>query len=66
MPDVLDKKLTELEHRLLTGHEHIGRGVGVPFLLMLYPPGEKLRAGREMNSFVAMLRAEGRQVEVIG
>jgi hypothetical protein len=22
----LDKKLTELEHRLLTGHEHIGRG----------------------------------------
>jgi hypothetical protein len=65
MPDALDKKLTELEHRLLTGHEQIGRGVGVPFLLMLYPPGEELRVRREMNSLVAKLRAEGRQVEVI-
>jgi hypothetical protein len=65
MPDTLDKKLAELEHRLLTGHEHIGRGVGVPFLLMLYPPGEELRVRRDLSSLVAKLRSEGRQVEVI-
>ena len=65
MLNALDKKLTELEHRLLTGHEQIGRGVGVSFLLMLYPPGEELRVRREMSSLVAKLRAEGRQVEVI-
>jgi Domain of unknown function (DUF1788) len=65
MPDALDKKLAELEHRLLTGHEQIGRGVGVPFLLVLYPPSEELRVRRDMNSLVAKLRSEGRQVEVI-
>jgi len=65
MPDALDKKLAELEHRLLTGHGQIGRGVGVPFLLVLYPPGEELRVRRDMSSLVAKLRAEGRQVEVI-
>jgi hypothetical protein len=64
LPDAF-KKLAELEHRLLTGHEHIGRGVGVPFLLMLYPPGEELRVRRDMGSLVAKLRSEGRQVEVI-
>jgi hypothetical protein len=65
MPDALDKKLAELEYRLLTGHEQIGRGVGVPFLLVLYPLGEELWVRRDMNSLVAKLRAEGWQVEVI-
>jgi hypothetical protein len=65
MPDAWDKKLTELEHRLLTGHEQIGRGVGVPFLLVLYPPSEELRVRRDMSSLVAKLRSEGRQGEVI-
>jgi hypothetical protein len=65
MPDALDRKFAELEHRLLTGHEQIGRGVGVPFLLLLYPPGEELRVRRDVNSLAAKLRAEGRQVEMI-
>jgi hypothetical protein len=65
MPDALDRKFAELEHRLLTGHEHIGRGVGVPFLLLLYPPSEELRVRRDAGSLVAKLRAEGRQVEMI-
>jgi hypothetical protein len=65
MPDALDRKLAELEHRLLAGHEQIGRGVGVPFLLLLYPPSEELRVRRDVNSLVAKLRAEGRLVEVI-
>lgn len=65
MPDALDKKLAELEHRLLTGHEQIGRGIGVPFLLMLYPPTEELRVRRDMSSLVAKLRSEGREVAVI-
>jgi Domain of unknown function (DUF1788) len=65
MPDALDKKFAELEHRLLTGHEQIGRGVGVPFLLVLYPPGEELRVRRDISSLVAKLRSKGRQVEVI-
>jgi len=58
MPDALDRKLAELEHRLLAGHEQIGRGVGVPFLLLLYPPSEELRVCRDVNSLVAKLRAE--------
>ena len=65
MPDALDRKLAELEHRLLAGHEQIGRGVGVPFLLLLHPPSEELRVRRDVNSLVAKLRAEGLQVEVI-
>lgn len=65
MPDALDKKFAELEHRLLSGHEQIGRGVGVPFLLLLYQPGHEPRIRREASSLVAKLRAEGRQVEVI-
>jgi hypothetical protein len=65
MPDGLDKKLAELEHRLVVGHEQVGRGVGVPFLIMLYPPGEELRVRRDVTSLVAKLRSKGRQVELI-
>jgi hypothetical protein len=65
MPDALHRKFAELEHRLLAGHEQIGRGVGVPFLLLLYPPSEELRVRRDVGSLVAKLRAEGRPVEVI-
>ncbi len=65
MPDALDNKFAELEHRLLSGHDQIGRGVGVPFVLLLYPPGQEARVRRETSSLVAKLRAEGRLVEVI-
>src|SRR6266540_1796824 len=65
MPDALDSKFAELEHRLLRAHEQIGRGVGVPFLLLLYRPGQETRVRREASSLVVKLRAEGRQVEVI-
>ena len=65
MPDTLDMKFTELEHRLLAGHEQIGRGIGVPFLLLLYPPSEELRVRRNVHSLMAKLRAEGRLVEVV-
>jgi Domain of unknown function (DUF1788) len=65
MPDALDRKFAELEHRLLAGHEQIGRGIGVPFLLLLYPPSEELRVRRDVGSLVAKLRAERRPVEVI-
>ena len=65
MPDALDKKLAELEHRLITGHEQVGRGIGVPFLLVLYPPSEELRVRRDVSSLVAKLRSEGRHVEVV-
>jgi len=65
MPDALDNKFTELEHRLLSGHDQIGRGIGVPFLLLLYRPSEETRIWRETSLLVSKLRAEGRQVEVI-
>lgn len=65
MPDALDTKFAELERRLLKGHDQIGRGVGVPFLLVLYPPSQETRVWREASSLVSKLRAEGRQVEVI-
>jgi hypothetical protein len=65
MPDALDNKFAELEHRLLKGHEQIGRGIGVPFLLVLYHPSQETRVQREVSSLVAKLRAEGRSVEVI-
>src|SRR5579883_2500165 len=65
MPDTLDKKFAELEHRLLSGYEQIGRGIGVPFLLVLYHPGEETRVRREVSSLVSKLRAEGRSVDVI-
>ena len=58
MPDALDRKLAELEHRLLAGHEQIGRGVGVPFLLLLHPPSEELRVRRDVNSLVAKLATQ--------
>jgi magnesium chelatase family protein len=60
MPDALDRKFTELEHRLLTGYEHIGRGVGVPFLLLIDPPGAGtcMLARRLTTILLAMTLAE--------
>jgi hypothetical protein len=65
MPDALDSKFADLEHRLLKGYEQIGRGIGVPFLLVLYPPSQETQVQRETRSLVNKLRAEDQQVELI-
>ncbi|HEY8477286.1 MAG TPA: BREX protein BrxB domain-containing protein [Chloroflexota bacterium] len=65
MPDALEGKFADLEQRLLDRHIHIGRGIGVPFLLLLYPPSEERRVRRETSTLMAKLRAAGRAVEVV-
>ncbi len=65
MPDALDLKIAELERRLLTKRDQIGRGVGVPFLLLLHAPAEELRVRREAQALIVRLRAQGLTVDRI-
>lgn len=55
----LDKKFTELEEILLQGYDSIGRRVGVPFIVLIYPPDEELTCRREIENLRTKLTSRG-------
>jgi len=60
-----EAKFSELQTKLLGDHHLIGQAIGVPFLLLLYPPGEEAAIRREAATLAMVLRTRGIEVTEI-
>jgi len=54
-----EAKLAELEEKLLGDHHLLGQAIGVPFLIVLYPPVEEVRVRGETSSLARSLQERG-------
>jgi hypothetical protein len=61
----LETKFAELQAKLLGDHHLLGQAIGVPFLLLLYPPPEEVMVRREAAHLAAVVRERGVQITEI-